>query len=49
MGGQLGLEGLGTSQQQKIHCGAEHFRALDSGVVFSDTPARDWREFKVGV
>jgi type III restriction enzyme len=47
--GQLGLEGLATSQRDKIHCGAEHFRALGGDVVFSDTPVRDWHEFKVGV
>jgi len=47
--GQLGLEQLMTAQRQKIHCGAEHFKALDSGVVFSDTPVKSWREFKVGV
>lgn len=47
--GQLGLEELATAQRQKIHCGAEHFRALDNEVLFSDTPVRDWREFKRGV
>jgi type III restriction enzyme len=47
--GQLGLEELATAQRQKIHCGTEHFAALDSGVVFSDKPVKDWREFKVNV
>ena len=47
--GQLGLEELATAQRQKIHCGAEHFKALDSGVVFSDKPVKNWREFKAGV
>ena len=47
--GQLGLEELSTAQRQKIHCGTEHFAALGSGVVFSDKPVKNWREFKVGV
>ncbi|MCD7947567.1 MAG: DEAD/DEAH box helicase family protein [Oscillospiraceae bacterium] len=47
--GQLGLEELATAQRQKIHCGAEHFKALDNEVLFSDTPVRDWREFKARV
>lgn len=47
--GQLGLEELATAQRQKIHCGTEHFKALDSGVVFSDKPVKSWREFKAGV
>ena len=46
---QLGLDELATVQRQKIHCGAEHFKALDSEVVFSDTPVKDWREFKHNV
>ena len=49
MSGQLGLEELATAQRQKIHCGTQHFKALDSGVVFSDTPVKSWREFKAGV
>jgi len=47
--GLIGLEGLATAQRQKIHCGAEHFKALDSGVVFSDKPVKNWHEFKVNV
>jgi type III restriction enzyme len=47
--GLLGLNDLATPQRQKIHCGEEHFKALGSGVVFSGTPVRDWREFKVRV
>lgn len=47
--GQLGLEGLAALQRQKVQCGAEHFKALDSDVVFSDTPVKSWREIKVNV
>jgi type III restriction enzyme len=47
--GQIGFEELATSQRQKIHCGTEHFAALNSGVVFSDTPVKDWRSFKTGM
>lgn len=44
--GLLGLENLTTPEQQKIRCGARHFEALGSEVMFSDTPVRDWRAFK---
>jgi type III restriction enzyme len=44
--GFIGMENLHTSERQKIHCGAEHFRALGSGVVFSDTPVKSWSEIK---
>jgi type III restriction enzyme len=47
--GLIGLHNLKTPEQQKIHCGKEHFKALGSGVVFSGKPVRDWTEFKVGV
>jgi len=47
--GQLGLEDLATTQRQKIHCGTEHFKALESGVVFSDKPVKNWSEFKINV
>jgi type III restriction enzyme len=45
--GQIGLNELPGQQKQKIHCGEEHFRALDSGVRFSGKPVRDWGEVKV--
>jgi type III restriction enzyme len=45
--GLLGLHNLKTPEQQKIHCGEEHFTALGSGVEFSGKPVKDWREFKV--
>ena len=37
--------GLRPEEQQKIHCGAQHFKALE-GVGFSEQPVRDWQEFK---
>jgi hypothetical protein len=36
-------------QRQKIRCGERHFEALESGVVFSPSPVKSWREFKAGV
>jgi type III restriction enzyme len=47
--GLLGLHNLKTPEQQKIHCGEEHFKALGSGVEFSGKPVKDWREFKVEI
>ncbi|MBO6288765.1 MAG: DEAD/DEAH box helicase family protein [Alphaproteobacteria bacterium] len=37
--------GLRPEEQQKIHCGAQHFKALDD-VGFSEKPVRSWHEFK---
>ena len=37
--------GLRPEEQQKIHCGARHFKALE-GVGFSEQPVRNWQEFK---
>ncbi len=37
--------GLRPEEQQKIHCGAQHFKALEN-VVFSEKPVRNWQEFK---
>ena len=37
--------GLRPEEQQKIHCGARHFKALDD-VGFSEKPVRNWQEFK---
>ena len=47
--GTTRLEGLRGDEESKIKCGAEHFAALNNGVVFPNKPVRDWREFKVGV
>lgn len=39
------LYGLRPEEQQKIHCGARHFRALDD-IEFSKQPIKNWQEFK---
>lgn len=36
---------LRPEEQQKIHCGAQHFKALDN-VIYSEQPVRNWQEFK---
>ena len=43
------MYGLRGNENDKIKCGAEHFAALDNGVVFPQKPVKDWREFKIGV
>lgn len=43
--GSTDLNDLRTKEQLKIHCGKQHFRALDNGVELQ--VARDWMEFKV--
>ena len=45
--GATRMDDLRTPEQQKIHCGEQHFAALDNGVEFR--VARDWREFKVKI
>ena len=45
--GLAGLNELAAQQRQKIHFGEEHFKALDSGVVFSGKPVSDWKKYKV--
>ena len=36
---------LREEERLKIHCGAQHFKALDN-VGFSEQPVKDWKEFK---
>ena len=36
---------LRPKEQQKIHCGAQHFKALDN-VIYPERQARNWQEFK---
>ncbi len=43
--GTTELFGLKTPEQLKIHCGKEHFKALDNGVEMR--VARDWVKFKI--
>lgn len=38
---------LRTPEALKIHCGRQHFKALDNGVELR--VAKDWKEFRVGV
>jgi type III restriction enzyme len=47
--GTTRLEELRGDEESKIKCGAEHFPALNNGVVFPQKPESDRREFKVGV
>ena len=37
---------LKTPEQLKIHCGKEHFKALDNGIEMFG-PVKDWNKFKV--
>ena len=46
--GTTELFDLRTPEKLKIHCGKQHFNALD-GVEFSETPVRDWKKFKVNL
>lgn len=39
------LFSLRSEEALKIHCGAEHFKALD-GVGFSEKPVKSWEKFK---
>jgi len=39
------LFGLRPEERLKIHCGAQHFKALDD-VNFSEKPLKNWKEFK---
>jgi len=43
--GTTDLFGLRTPEQLKIHCGTEHFKALQNGVEMR--VARNWKEFKI--
>lgn len=36
---------LRDEERLKIHCGAQHFKALDD-IQFSEQPVKDWKEFK---
>ena len=45
--GTTNLFNLKTPEQLKIHCGKEHFKALDNGLEMH--VARDWDKFKINV
>lgn len=44
--GTTDLFDLRSPERLKIHCGKQHFAAIDNGATFSEAPVRDWREFK---
>jgi len=44
--GQPDFDKLSGSEASKIHCGAEHFKALGNGVIFKPEPVKSWHEFK---
>lgn len=44
--GTTDLLDLRGSEKLKIHCGKQHFKALDNGLEFSEIPVSDWKEFK---
>lgn len=45
--GSTGLFDLRTKEQLKIHCGKQHFKALDDSISLE--VVRDWNEFKVTI
>lgn len=45
--GDLSLLNLRGKEKLKIHCGRQHFKALDNGVELR--VARDWKEFRTSV
>lgn len=47
--GTTSLLDLRNSEKLKIHCGKQHFAALEDGIEFSEEPVKDWKEFKVNI
>jgi len=47
--GTTSLFDLRNSEKLKIHCGKQHFAALEDGIEFSEEPVKDWKEFKVNI
>ena len=47
--GTTSLFDLRSPERLKIHCGKQHFNALQDGVQFSEEPVKDWKEFKVRI
>lgn len=45
--GSTNLNDLRTKEQLKIHCGKQHFKALDNGIEMR--VAKDWQEFKATI
>lgn len=46
--GTTSLFDLRSPERLKIHCGKQHFNALE-GIEFPEEPVKDWKEFKVKV
>ena len=44
--GTTSLFDIRPTEKLKIHCGKQHFDALDD-IKFSEEPVRDWKEFKI--
>lgn len=47
--GTTSLFDLRSPERLKIHCGKQHFNALEEDIYFSEEPVKDWKEFKVKV
>lgn len=47
--GTTSLFDLRTKEKLKIHCGKQHFAALEDGIEFSEEPVKDWKEFKINI
>lgn len=47
--GSTSLFDLRNSEKLKIHCGNEHFKALEDNIKFFEEPVKDWGEFKVNL
>ncbi len=47
--GTTSLFDLRSPERLKIHCGKQHFDALQDGILFSEQPVKDWKEFKINV
>ncbi len=45
--GTTSLFDIRTPEKLKIHCGKQHFAALEDGIQFSEEPVKDWKEFKI--
>ncbi len=47
--GTTSLFDLRTKEKLKIHCGKQHFAALEDGIEFSEEPVKDWKGFKINI
>lgn len=44
--GSIDMFDLRGGEKMKIHCGKQHFDALDNGTHFPGTPVENWTEFR---